>query len=140
MADAANAGLNYNFGGHVKYSVLSNIDFVGGELVGKTVEYAAQGAPFTWAGKETAVKNALQNRFNPWAYDYTVKVPKANTSITVIPTSMSTKAASITVDGKTAAYRSSNKIAVKDGQVITVKVVAPDKVTTSAYTFKVMMV
>jgi len=140
MADGLNAGVNYNFGGHVKYSVLSNIEFVGGELVGKTVEYAAPGAAFTWAGKEITVKNALQNRFNPWAYDYTVKVPKANSTITLIPTSMSTKAASITVDGKAVAYRSSNKIAVKDGQVITVKVVAPDNATTSAYTFKVAMV
>lgn len=140
MADAANKDVNYNFGGHVKYSVLSNIEFVGGQLAGKTVEYAAPGAAFAWAGKEIEVKNALENRFNPWAYDYTVNVPKANNSITVIPTSMSTKAASITIDGKAAAYRSSSKIAVSDGQVITVKVVAPDQTTTSTYTFKIAMV
>lgn len=132
------APINYNGeGGYLKYSVLSNIEIEGGELVGKTVQFAPDSKPFEWAGKTITVKNALDNKFDPWSYDYTIKVPKANKSITIIPTTMSTKVKSIRINGKKVDYRSSNKLEVTDGSVITIDIVAPDKVTTSSYTFTV---
>lgn len=139
MADPANQEVNYNFGAHETYAVLSNIEITGGELIGKDFEFAAPGGAFKWAGKEIVVKNALPNRFNPWSYEYTIHVPRANSSVSIVPVTMSTRAASIMIDGKPVAYRSNNKIDVKDGQVIAIKVTAPDKVTTSTYNFKVAM-
>lgn len=132
-----NNNINYNGkDGYMKYSVLSNIEIEGGELVGKTVEWAAP-KTFTWAGKEITVKNELHNKFNPWDYDYIIKVPKENDSITIIPTTMSTKVKSIRLNGKKVDYRSRNTISVSDGSVIKIEIVAPDKVTTSTYTFTV---
>jgi glyoxylase-like metal-dependent hydrolase (beta-lactamase superfamily II) len=132
------APINYNGeGGYLKYSVLSNIEIDGGELVGKIVQFAPDSKPFEWAGKTISVKNALTNKFDPWSYDYMIRVPKANKAITIIPTTMSTKVKSIRINGKKVDYRSSNKIDVIDGSVITIDIVAPDKVTTSTYTFTV---
>jgi len=129
--------INYNGkDGYKKYSVLSNIEIEGGELVGTTVEWAPP-KKFTWAGREITVKNALPNKFDPWTYEYTIKVPKSRKSITIIPTTMSTKVQSITLNGKRIGYQSRNTINVEDGTVINIKIVAPDGVTTSAYTFTV---
>lgn len=129
--------INYNGkDGYKKYSVLSNLEIEGGELVGKTVEWQPA-TKFTWAGKEITVKNALPNKFDPWTYKYTIKVPKSRQSITIIPTTMSTKVQSITLNGKEIGYQSKNNISVNDGTVITIKIVAPDGVTTSTYTFTV---
>jgi hypothetical protein len=130
--------INYNGdSGYLKYSVLSNIEFEGGELVGKTVQFAPDSQPFSWAGETITVSNSLPNKFDPWSYDYTVKVPENNDEITVIPTTMSTKVKSIRVNGKKVDYRSANKVAVSNGSVIKIEIVAPDKVTTSTYTFTV---
>lgn len=133
-----NSLANYNGkGGYMKYSVLSNIEIKGGDLVGKTIEWAPAGKPFSWTGKEITVTNTLSDKFDPWSFDYTIKVPASNSSINIVPTSMSTKVKSITLNGKQVAYRSNNYIPVSDGTVITIKVVAPDNVTTSTYTFTV---
>ncbi len=132
------APINYNGeGGYLKYSVLSNIEFEGGELVGKTVQFAPDSRPFLWAGKTMTVSNSLPNKFDPWSYDYTIKVPEANDEITVIPTTMSTKVKSIRINGKKVDYRSANKVLVSNGSFIKIEIVAPDKVTTSTYTFTV---
>lgn len=130
--------INYNGdSGYMKYSVLSNIEFEGGELVGKTVQFAPDSQPFSWAGETITVSNSLPNKFDPWSYDYTVKVPEANDEITVIPTTMSTQVKSIRINGKKVDYRSANKVSVENGSVIKIDIVAPDKVTTSTYTFTV---
>ncbi|MEK3989798.1 hypothetical protein [Robertmurraya sp. FSL R5-0851] len=50
---------------------------------------------------------------------------------------MSTKVKSIRINGKKVDYRSANKVSVEDGTVIKIDIVAPDKVTTSTYTFTV---
>lgn len=52
---------------------------------------------------------------------------------------MSTKVKSISVDGASVAYRAAAKVAVADGKVVRVKVVAPDGVTTSEYSFKLAL-
>lgn len=140
MSDAANANINYNGGNNfMKYSVLSFVDITGGILVGKEVEWAPP-VTFKWAGKEITVKNSLKNKFNPWAYDYTINVPKSNSSITLVPVTLSTRVSSITIDDKKVTYKSSNKIAVKDNQIITIKVTALDNITTSTYKFKIALV
>lgn len=137
MSDPKNAGLNYNAGGHLKYSVLSNIEIKGGELVGKTVQWASDANPFQWAGQTITVNPSLENRFNPWSYDYTIIVPEKNNEITIIPTTMSTKVKTISIDGKKVDYRSENIVKVSDGTVITIDITAPDKVTSSTYTFTI---
>ena len=130
--------INYNGkDGYLKYSVLSNIEITGGDLVGTTLTWQEAAAPFTWAGATKTVTNSLPNKFDPWTYSYQIKVPAANKSITIVPTSMSTKIASMTLNGKDIRSKSSTTVAVSNGTVVSVKIVAPDGVTTSAYTFTV---
>lgn len=130
-----NSVANYNGkDGYLKYSVLSNIEIEGGELIGTTVKWA-EPVTFKWAGKEITVENSLPNRFDPWTFNYTIEVPKSQKTITVIPTTMSTRVTSIKLNDKEIGYRSRNEIPVSDGIVFKITVVAPDKITTSTYTF-----
>lgn len=131
-----NPEINYNNGGYTKYAVLSNIEIEGGDLVGTTVQWA-EPITFKWAGKEVTVNNELPDKFDPWTYDYTIKVPAANNKITIIPTTMSKKVTAIRLDGKAVEYRSRNEVEVKDGQVIEISVVAPDGVTGETYSFTI---
>ena len=132
-----NSIANYNGkDGYLKYSVLSNIEIEGGELIGTTVKWA-EPVTFKWAGKEITVENSLTNRFDPWTFNYTIKVPKSQKTITVMPTTMSTKVTSIRLNDKEIGYRSRNEIPVSDGAVFTITVVAPDKTTASTYTFTI---
>jgi len=64
-------------------------------------------------------------------------VPQANKSITIVPFSMSTKVKAMTLNGKAIEPRSRQTVAVSNGTVITIGVVAPDGVTKSSYTFTV---
>lgn len=130
--------VNYNGkNGVLQYSVLSNVDIEGGELVGRTLEWAPAPEPFAWAGGMESAPNSLPDKFDPWTYDYVVRVPAANDEITFIPTTMSTRVQSIRLNGENVGYRSRNTMPVSDGTVITVEIVAPDKKTTSTYTFTV---
>jgi len=132
-----NDQFNYNGAdGFMKYSVLSNIEFEGAELVGTTVTWANP-STVTWAGNTITVLNSLPNMFDPWTYNYTIKVLAGTKKITVIPTTMSTKVARIWINNRVVRYRSRTPVAVSDGTVITIKVLAPDRVTTSTYTFTV---
>ncbi len=132
-----NAAANYNGeDGFMQYSVLSNIEIDGGELVGKPLAWAPP-SEVNYAGETIIVEKSLQNKFDPWSYDYTIKVPTSNENITIIPTTMSTMVKSIRLNGKKIEYRSSNTIPVSDGTVITIDIIAPDKITTSTYTFTV---
>jgi glyoxylase-like metal-dependent hydrolase (beta-lactamase superfamily II) len=130
--------INYNGkGGYLKYSVLSNMEIAGGELVGTTLTWQPAPPPFNWAGAMKTVPNSLPNKFDPWTYRYSIKVPVANNSITIVPTAMSTKTKSMALNGKAIETRSSNTVAVSDGTVLTITVVAPDGVTSSTYAFTV---
>ena len=135
----SNSTANYNAGGYTKYSVLSNIDILGGDLVGTTVTWADP-KTFKWSSKDITVPNALPDKFDPWTFDYTINVPAKNKKITIIPTSMSTKVKEIRLNGKIVKYRSTNEVEVKNEQVIEVSVVAPDGITTSSYSFKIKVV
>ncbi len=133
-----NDQFNYNGeGGVSKYSVLSNLEIEGGALVGTTLQWNSAPEPFEWAGETVAVTYSLPNKFDPWTYDYTINVPESNDTITIIPTTMSTRVQSITLNGEEVAYRSRNTVPVSDGTQITIKIVAPDNATTSTYTFTV---
>jgi len=130
--------INYNGDdGVLKYSVLSNVDIEGGELVGTTLTWAPTPEPFEWAGQTITVPNSLPNKFDPWTYDYVIEVPESNDEITFIPTTMSTRVRSISLNGKAVGYRSRNTLPVSDGTVITVEILAADNQTTSKYTFTV---
>lgn len=122
-------GVNYNTenaeNGAVTYSQLSNIEFEGAELVG---------VDFQWGSNAGYV---IPNMFHPWVYDYTIKVPEDSDTVSVIPTTMTTNATSIKVNGKSVDYKSSTLVAAEQGAVITVEVVAPDGETTSTYNFTV---
>lgn len=132
-----NDQFNYNGkDGYLKYSVLSNIVIKGGELVGTKLEWAPP-ITFKWAGKDMTVENALPNKFNPWVYDYTIKVAAGTSEITIQPITMSTKVTSIKLNGQEVAYASENKVSVIDGTIITIEITAPDKTTKSTYTFTV---
>jgi hypothetical protein len=132
------APINYNGkDGYLKYSVLSNVEVTGGDLVGTTITWQDTPPPFSWAGVTMSVPNSLPNKFDPWTYNYTIKVPEANKSITIVPTSMSTKIKSMTLNGKAIESRSSNTVAISTGSAITVKIVAADGITTSTYSFRV---
>jgi len=130
--------INYNGpDGYLKYSVLSNIEIEGGELIGTTLTWAPPSKPFVWAGTEMIVSNSLPNMFDPWTYSYRIKVPQNNSSINIIPTTMSTKVKSIKLNGKEVGYRSSNTVYVSDGAIIIIDIIAADGKTTSAYKFTV---
>lgn len=130
--------VNYNGAtGFMQYSVLSNIEIEGGELVGRTVSWAAPSKSFSWNGENIVVENSLPNKFDPWYYEYTIRVPEEQEEITVIPTTMSTKVKSIRLNGKQVEYRSSNTFSVEDDSVFTIEITAPDKITTSTYTFTI---
>ncbi len=132
------APVNYNGkDGFQKYSVLSNVEISGGDLVGTTLTWRPAPAAFPWGGVTKSVTNSLPNKFDPWNYNYTIKVPAANASIKIVPTSMSTRITSMTINGTAVASGSGSTIAVSSGTVITIQVVAPDGVTTSTYTFTV---
>ena len=124
--------------GFMKYSVLSNIEIEGGELVGVDVSWADPDV-FTWGDpqSELTVENLLPNKFDPWTYNYTIAVPMANSSITIVPTTMSTRVQAIRINGSEVEYRSSNTLSVNNGSTITIEVVAPDNETTSTYTFTI---
>ncbi len=132
----SNSTANYNAGGFVKYSVLSNIEIEGGDLVGTTVEWA-KSRSFDWAGKKMAVPNSLTDKFDPWTYNYTIKVPAENSKISLTPVTMSTQVKEILLDGKSVEYRSENEVEVYNGQVIDITVTAPDGTTKSTYSFTI---
>jgi hypothetical protein len=115
---------------------LSNIEIEGGDLVGTTVTWADP-RTFKWAGEEITAPNALPDKFDPWTFNYTIKVPAANNKIIIIPTTMSTRVTEIRLNGKVIKYRSGNEVEVTNGQVIEITIVAPDGKTTSTYTFKI---
>jgi len=130
--------INYNGkNGFQQYSVLSNVDIEGGELVGTTLGWAPPPEPFEWGGQTVSVTNSLPDKFDPWTYAYVIRVPGDRDEITFIPTTMSTRVKSITLDGEEVGYRSRNRIPVADGAVITVEVVALDGKSTSTYRFTV---
>jgi len=107
-----------------KYSVLGNVEVANGELVG---------VDLSWAAPKNGVENTLPNKFDPWTYAYEIRVPAANSEITIKPTALSNKIASLKINGASVKNGTGKTIAVSDGSKIVVDVVAPDGVTASKY-------
>jgi glyoxylase-like metal-dependent hydrolase (beta-lactamase superfamily II) len=117
--------IDYNADGGVrKYAVLSNLEVGGATLVG---------VDLAWAAPTNGVANSLPGKFDPWTYAYDVTVPAGTRTITVTPTAMSNKFTSLEVNGVRIASRSPRDVAVTDGAMVTIDVVAPDGVTTCQY-------
>lgn len=114
--------------GYKKYSVLSNIEFAGGTLVGVDVY---------WAAPSNGTPNKLSNKFDPWTYAYTVNVAGGTGSLAVKPTAMSNNITSMKVNGTAVPQGASTTVAVATGTVITIEVVSPDGSSTSTYRFTV---
>ena len=130
--------VNYNGkNGYLKYSVLSNVQVNGGDLVGTTVTWQAPSGPFAWGGSVHTVPNALPNKFDPWTYAYTIRVPRGTTRVTLIPTAMSTRIKALALNGQPIASRSPQTVAVGDGTVIAIDLIAPDGITKSHYSFTI---
>jgi len=126
------ATIDYNTAdGYKKYSVLSNIEISGGELVGVDVH---------WRAAANGVANKLPNKFDPWIYAYTINVPTATSSITIKPTAMSNKIKSMKVNGTALTQGASTTVAVSAGSNITIEVVSPDGSSTSSYAFTVVKI
>ncbi len=124
-----NNKIDYNAAdGIMKYSLLSNIEIANGELVG---------VDLTWAAPSNGVPNMLPNKFDPWTYAYDIRVPSANSSITVTPIAMSNKITSMKLNGTLIQSRTAKTIPVAEGTQIKIDIVAPDKATTSQYIFTV---
>ncbi len=107
-----------------KYSILSNIEIIDGELVG---------VDLTWAPPSNGVSNTLANKFDPWTYEYKIKVPAANESITIVPRAMSNRITSMTIGGVAIQSGKSKRTPVTDGTQVKIDIVAPDGVTKSQY-------
>lgn len=123
------ATIDYNApGGIDRYAVLSNLEIMGGALAG---------VDLAWAPPANGVANALRNKFDPWTYAYDVTVPPGTSSIDVVPTAMSTRIASMTIDGVPIASRKARTLPVADGTRITIVVTTPDRSTTGTYVLTV---
>ena len=121
--------IDYNAPGvHRRYSVLSNVEFVGGTLVGVDVY---------WAAPANGVPNKIPNKFDPWTYAYAVTVPRGVRRLTIKPTAMSNRISAMRVNGVALRQGASRSLRVRPGQRITVDVVAADRRTRSTYAFTV---
>ena len=123
---------------HLKYAVLGNIELTGATLVGTTVTWAAPNPQVTLSDGSLwpttgPVPNSLTNKFNPFVFAYTVKVPAGTTRIGVTPIPLASKARRVTVNGADALPRTPVSVAVANGAVLTIVVTAPDGVTTETY-------
>lgn len=127
---------------HLKYAVLGNIELTGAGLVGTTVTWAAANPQVTLSDGSLwpvsgPVPNSLTNKFNPFVFRYTIKVPPGAARIGVAPIPLASKVKKVTVNGKDVLPRTSVEVAVADGSVITIVVTAPDGVTTETYSLVV---
>ncbi len=130
-AYACGATIDYNAaGGHLKYSVLSNVEFAGGELVGVEV---------SWSAPANGIANRQSGKFDPWTYAYAVRVPAGTRSLAIKPTAMSNRIRSMKVDGKALKQGASATVAVSAGSRITVEIVSPDGSSASTYTFTIAL-
>jgi glyoxylase-like metal-dependent hydrolase (beta-lactamase superfamily II) len=127
---------------HLKYAVLGNIELKGAILVGTAVTWAAPNTQVTLSDGSRwpvsgPVPNTLRNKFNPWVFDYTIKVPASTTNIELAPIPLSSKVKRLTVNGSPILPGTSVPVRVANGAVITIVVTAPDGTTTETYTLTV---
>ena len=124
-------------------ATLSNIRFRDAELVGHDFNFkkGMEGTVNFMTGEvmdpmavnaDGELKYIIPNKFVPYEYEYEVKVPAGQTSVTFTPVSTSTRA-SLTVNGQPHATRC--PITVDAAAPAVIEVTAPDGKTKETYTF-----
>lgn len=122
------ATIDYNAAdGYRKYSVLSNLEVEGGTLVGVDVH---------WSAPANGQANSLPDRFDPWTYEYTVRVPSGQRTVKLRPTAMSNRIRSLKVNGAAVKQSADTRVAVTDGGAAKIDVVSADGSSTSTYTVR----
>lgn len=125
------ATIDYNAAdGFRKYSVLSNLEIDGGTLEGVEVH---------WSAPANGLVNSMPNRFDPWTYEYTVRVFAGQRRLTVRPTALSNRIRSMRVNGSAVKQSTATTVAVANGGSITIEVLSPDGSSTSRYTLRIVM-
>lgn len=125
------ADIDYNAsGGHLKYSVLAHIDFGVGRLVGVDV---------SWAPPANGVPNVQAGKFDPWTYEYSVRMPVGTTHLDVTPTAMHSRVRALWVNGVAVKQGGTRRVPVTAGSRIEIKLVSPDGSSTSTYVFTAAM-
>ena len=112
---------------------LSDIVFTDAELVGHDFKYKAGQDSQDEVLPDGRLKFVVPNKFVPFEYDYDVNIGAGQAEVTMIPTTMSTKATQVTVNGKPAASRCPVKVDTSAPAVV--EVTGPDGTTKSTYTF-----
>ncbi|MDD6212357.1 MAG: cadherin-like beta sandwich domain-containing protein [Clostridiales bacterium] len=113
-------------------AALSNLQFKDAELVGHDFRYKAGLKSEYTELDDGTLKYIIHNKFVPFETEYEVKIRKTQKTVTLVPTSMSTRAKSITVNGAPAATRC--PITVSTKKPVEIVVTAPDGETTMTYT------
>ena len=114
-------------------AALSNIYFTDATLVGHDFRYKAGFPEENELLEDGRLKYVVPNKFVPFEYEYEVEISAGQMKATFIPTTMSTHAAGLTVNGNPAASRC--PVTVDTAQAAVVEVTGPDGTTKQAYTF-----
>lgn len=122
------ATLDYNTaGGHLKYAQLSSVRFDGAALAGVDVH---------WAAPANGVANVLPGKFDPWTYEYDVKLAPGRTTVSVLARTLSRRVQSLTVDGRTVALDEAVILDAAPGRRFDVEVASADGTQTGRYRFR----
>ena len=128
----------------MEMATLSNIRFRDAELVGHEfnfkmgkdgeVNFMTGQATDAFATTESGdLKFGIPNKFVPYEYDYEVKVPAGQATVTFTPVSTSNRITAMTVNGKPHATRC--PITVDASEPAVIEITAPDGKTKNTYTF-----
>ena len=129
---------------HNEMATLSNIRFRDAELVGHEFNFRVgkEGARDFMNGTVVQVdaldsqgrlKYAIPNKFVPYEFDYEVKVPAGQKTVTFTPIATSGRIKSLKVNGAPAASRA--PVTVDAAEPAVVEVVSPNGKVTNTYTF-----
>ena len=118
-------------------ATLSNVKFRDAELVGHVFNFkVGMGSDRLDPEEKSAdgeLKYGIPNKFVPYEFEYEVKVPAGQATVTFTPVATSNRIKGLTVNGK--AHSSRCPITVDASAPAVVEVVAPDGKTTKTYTF-----
>lgn len=111
---------------------LSNLTFKDATLVGHDFKYKTGQDSVDEKLADGRLKYVIPNKFVPYEFDYEVKVPAGQSTVTFTPTAMSERITSIQVNGKTVSSRCPVKVSA--AEKATIVVTGPDGATKQTYT------
>ena len=118
-------------------ATLSDVRFMDAELVGHDFNFKtglASSSLDPYALTESGLpKYVVPNKFVPYEYDYEVKVPAGQSTVTFTPVATTNRIAGMTVNGEEHASRCPVTVPVSSPAVV--EVTAPDGKTVMTYTF-----